>query len=87
MTLPIAREFSTQGIRVVTIVPGLFDTPLCVGDLPDEVQAFLEETVLFPQRLGDPSEYAQLVESIVDNPLLNGVAIRLDGGFRSFLFD
>lgn len=85
MTLPIAREFTAQGIRVVTIAPGLFNTPLCVGAMPEEVKEFLTETVLFPERLGDPSEYAQLVETIVDNPLLNGTTIRLDGGFRAFL--
>lgn len=82
------RIFSgTQGIRVVTIVPGLFATPMCLGEMPEDVLDFLEETVLFPQRFGDPSEYAQLVESIVDNPLLNGTAIRLDGGFRAFSFN
>ncbi|KAJ6632610.1 3-hydroxyacyl-CoA dehydrogenase type-2 [Pseudolycoriella hygida] len=86
MTLPIAREFSSEGIRVVTIVPGLFDTPMCVGNLLEEVEEFLTETVLFPQRLGHPKEYAELVQSIVENPLINGTSIRLDGGFRSFPF-
>ncbi|CAO1393459.1 unnamed protein product [Diamesa hyperborea] len=81
MTLPIARDLSTQGIRVVTIAPGLFDTPMLKA-LPDKVRAFLAKTVPFPQRLGDPSEYAHLVESIVDNPLLNGEVIRLDGALR-----
>ncbi len=86
MTLPIAREFSEKGIRVVTIVAGPFSTKMLLGDLPENVQDFLAETMLFPHRLGEPSEYAQLVESIVDNPLINGTSIRLDGGFRSFSF-
>jgi len=86
MTLPIARDFSEVGIRVVTVVPGLFDTPMCAGELPDDVREFLAETVLCPGRLGDPSEFAKLVEDIVDNPLLNGVSIRLDAGFRSFMY-
>lgn len=81
MTLPIARDLSTHGIRVVTIAPGLFDTPM-LQSLPEKVRAFLAKTVPFPQRLGNPSEYAQLVESIVDNPLLNGETIRLDGALR-----
>jgi len=87
MTLPIAREFSSHGIRVVTIVPGLFDTPMCLGETPDDIREFLCETVLFPQRLGEPKEFVRLVQSIIDNPMLNGVSIRLDGGFRSFLYD
>lgn len=87
MTLPIAREFATEGIRVVTIVPGLFDTPMCLGDTPDLVREFLPETMVFPQRLGEPREFAQLVKTIVENPMINGVSIRLDGGFRAFLFD
>lgn len=58
---------------------------MCLGDMPEECVEFLNETVLFPQRLGDPSEYAQFVESLVDNPFINGTSIRLDGGFRSFL--
>lgn len=81
MTLPIARDLSTQGIRIVTIAPGLFDTPM-LAQLPEKVRAFLAKTVPFPQRLGNPSEYAQLVESIVENPLLNGETIRLDGALR-----
>lgn len=81
MTLPIARDLSTQGIRVVTIAPGLFDTPL-LRSLPDKVREFLAKTIPFPQRLGDPAEFAQFVESIVDNPLLNGETIRLDGALR-----
>jgi 3-hydroxyacyl-CoA dehydrogenase / 3-hydroxy-2-methylbutyryl-CoA dehydrogenase len=81
MTLPIARDLSTQGIRIVTIAPGLFDTPL-LQKLPQAVRTTLAKTVPFPQRLGDPKEFAQLVESIVDNPLLNGEVIRIDGALR-----
>lgn len=81
MTLPIARDLSTQGIRIMTIAPGLFDTPL-LQKLPDKVREFLAKTIPFPQRLGHPDEYAQLVESIVDNPLLNGEVIRIDGALR-----
>lgn len=81
MTLPIARDLSTQGIRVVTIAPGLFETPMLLS-LPEKVRDFLAKTVPFPQRLGHPDEYAQLVESIVDNPLLNGETIRIDGALR-----
>lgn len=81
MTLPIARDLSTQGIRVVTIAPGLFDTPL-LQSLPEKVRNFLAKSIPFPQRLGDPAEFAQFVESIVDNPLLNGETIRLDGALR-----
>lgn len=81
MTLPIARDLSGQGIRVVTIAPGLFDTPMLKA-LPDKIRAFLAKTVPFPQRLGNPSEFAQLVEQIVENPILNAETIRLDGGLR-----
>lgn len=81
MTLPIARDLSTQGIRVMTIAPGLFDTPM-LASLPEKVRSFLAKTIPFPQRLGDPAEYAQLVEAIYENPLLNGEVIRLDGALR-----
>lgn len=81
MTLPIAREFARHAIRVVTIAPGLFETPL-LGELPDEVRAELGRQVPFPSRLGDPAEYAQLVRAIVENPMLNGETIRLDGAIR-----
>lgn len=81
MTLPIARDLSTHGIRICTIAPGLFDTPMLQA-LPEKVRSFLAATVPFPKRLGDPAEYAQLVESIVNNPLLNGETIRLDGALR-----
>lgn len=81
MTLPIARDLSTQGIRVVTIAPGLFNTPMLQA-LPEKVRNFLAKTIPFPQRLGEPSEFAQLVETIVEHPLLNGETIRLDGALR-----
>jgi 3-hydroxyacyl-CoA dehydrogenase / 3-hydroxy-2-methylbutyryl-CoA dehydrogenase len=81
MTLPIARDLSTMGVRVCTIAPGLFDTPM-LASLPDKARKFLAETVPFPQRLGKPDEYAQLVQSIVENPMLNGEVIRLDGALR-----
>lgn len=81
MTLPIARDLSQIGIRVCTIAPGLFNTPMLAA-LPEKVRQFLAKTVPFPQRLGDPSEYAQLVESIVENPLMNGETIRIDGALR-----
>ncbi|XP_055383355.1 3-hydroxyacyl-CoA dehydrogenase type-2 [Condylostylus longicornis] len=81
MTLPIARDLSTQGIRVVTIAPGLFDTPM-LQSLPEKVRAFLAKTIPFPQRLGDPSEYAHLVQAIYENPLINGETIRIDGALR-----
>lgn len=81
MTLPLAREFAAAGIRVVTIAPGLFLTPL-LATLPQEAQDSLGKQVPFPSRLGDPSEYAQLVQSILVNPMLNGETIRLDGAIR-----
>lgn len=81
MTLPIARDLASQGIRVVTIAPGLFRTPL-LSSLPEKVIAFLERSVPFPSRLGDPAEFAQLVQSIIENPMLNGETIRLDGALR-----
>lgn len=81
MTLPIARDLSSHGIRVITIAPGLFDTPMLQA-LPEKVRSFLAKTVPFPQRLGNPSEYAQLVESIIENPLINGEVIRIDGALR-----
>ncbi|XP_067880431.1 3-hydroxyacyl-CoA dehydrogenase type-2 [Heterodontus francisci] len=81
MTLPIARDLAPQGIRVVTIAPGLFSTPLLAG-LPEKVRNFLARQVPFPSRLGDPAEYAHLVQAIVENPMLNGEVIRLDGAIR-----
>jgi len=81
MTLPLAREFARSLIRVVTIAPGLFDTPLLQG-LPAEARASLGAQVPHPARLGNPAEYAALVGHIVANPMLNGETIRLDGGIR-----
>ncbi|WP_341959792.1 SDR family NAD(P)-dependent oxidoreductase [Planococcus maritimus] len=81
MTLPIARELARDGIRVLAIAPGLMETPMFEG-LPESAIASLSATVPFPPRLGRPVEYAKLVKSIVDNPLLNGEVIRLDGAIR-----
>ena len=81
MTLPIARDLASYGIRVNTIAPGLFLTPLLEG-LPEKVQHHLGSTVPFPKRLGHPDEYAQLVESIINNSMMNGETIRLDGALR-----
>ena len=81
MTLPIARELARYGIRVVTIAPGIMETPMLMG-LPQAAQDSLGEQVPYPQRLGRPDEYARLVESIVDNGYLNGETIRLDGAIR-----
>ena len=81
MTLPIARDLASVGIRVVTIAPGLFKTPLLAG-LPEEAQISLGKQVPFPPRLGNPPEYAQLVQAIVENDMLNGETIRLDGAIR-----
>ncbi|GGY91914.1 SDR family NAD(P)-dependent oxidoreductase [Novosphingobium colocasiae] len=81
MTLPIAREFSRYGIRVMTIAPGIFLTPL-LASLPQEAQDSLGKQVPFPTRLGKPDEYALMVEQIVTNPMLNGEVIRLDGAIR-----
>lgn len=81
MTLPIARELARFGIRVVTIAPGLFDTPMMAG-LPEEARTSLGQQVPFPPRLGRPSEYAALVQHIVENTMLNGETIRLDGAIR-----
>jgi NAD(P)-dependent dehydrogenase (short-subunit alcohol dehydrogenase family) len=81
MTLPLAREFARSGIRVVTIAPGLFDTPMMAG-LPEEARKSLGDQVPFPSRLGRPEEYAALVRHIVDNDLINGEVIRLDGAIR-----
>ncbi|EFX89885.1 hypothetical protein DAPPUDRAFT_299789 [Daphnia pulex] len=81
MTLPIARDLSSQGIRVCTIAPGLFKTPL-LESLPEKVQSYLAKTVPFPQRLGKPDEYAMMVESIILNPMMNGEVVRVDGAIR-----
>jgi 3-hydroxyacyl-CoA dehydrogenase/3-hydroxy-2-methylbutyryl-CoA dehydrogenase len=81
MTLPLARDLASVGIRVNTIAPGLFDTPL-LASLPEKVRAFLAKTVPNPSRLGNPDEYAALVQHIVTNHMMNGETIRLDGAIR-----
>jgi NAD(P)-dependent dehydrogenase (short-subunit alcohol dehydrogenase family) len=81
MTLPIARDLSRSGIRVMTIAPGIFETPMLLG-MPQEVQDALGAMVPFPPRLGKPAEYAMLAKQILDNPMLNGEVIRLDGAIR-----
>ncbi|MDZ7823063.1 MAG: SDR family NAD(P)-dependent oxidoreductase [Ahrensia sp.] len=81
MTLPMARDLADKGIRVCTIAPGLFLTPL-LHELPPEVQASLGAQVPFPSRLGDPHEYGEMVDHITRNPMLNGEIIRLDGAIR-----
>ena len=81
MTLPIAREFAPLGIRVVTIAPGIFDTPLLAG-LPEPARVSLGQQVPFPSRLGRPDEYAQLSQYIVEHDYLNGETIRMDGALR-----
>ena len=81
MTLPIARELAQHGIRVVTIAPGIFDTPMMAG-LPEEARESLGEQVPFPSRLGKPEEYAALARHIIQNEMLNGEVIRLDGAIR-----
>jgi len=81
MTLPIARDLSRNGIRCVTIAPGIFETPMLLG-MPQEVQDALGKMVPFPSRLGKPAEYARLAQHIVENTMLNGETIRLDGAIR-----
>jgi NAD(P)-dependent dehydrogenase (short-subunit alcohol dehydrogenase family) len=81
MTLPIARDLSRLGIRVVTIAPGLFDTPLLAG-LPEDMRKSLGAQIPFPPRLGDPAEYAALAKHVIENAMLNGEVIRLDGALR-----
>ena len=81
LSLPVARELAKSGIRVMTIAPGFFDTPMMAG-LPDEARESLGNQVPFPSRLGKPEEYAALVEHIVENEMLNGEVIRLDGAIR-----
>jgi NAD(P)-dependent dehydrogenase (short-subunit alcohol dehydrogenase family) len=81
ITLPVARELASKGVRVAAIAPGLFDTPMLAG-LPEAARQSLSGTVPFPSRLGDPLEYAALVEHVVTNPMLNGEVIRLDGALR-----
>jgi len=81
LTLPLAREFAAHGIRVMTIAPGIFETPM-FDSLPEKAREALGAMVPFPSRLGRPEEYARLVRSIVENPMLNGEVIRLDGAIR-----
>ncbi len=81
LTLPLAREFARIGVRVVTIAPGTFDTPLLAG-LPEAARASLAQQVPFPPRLGRPEEYAALARHIFENEMLNGEVIRLDGAIR-----
>lgn len=81
MTLPLAREFARYGVRVVTVAPGIFMTPMMEA-LPEKVQASLAAQVPFPPRLGKPAEFAMLVASIYSNPMINGTTIRLDGAIR-----
>ncbi len=81
LTLPVARELARSGIRVMTIAPGIFDTPMMAG-LPEDARVSLGNQVPFPSRLGKPEEYAALVEHIIENEMLNGEVIRLDGSIR-----
>jgi len=81
MTLPLARELARHGIRVMTIAPGIFHTPL-LGTLPEAAMQSLSEQVPFPKRLGQPAEYAALVRQIIENNMLNGSTIRIDGAIR-----
>lgn len=81
MTLPIARDLARHGIRVCTIAPGLYDTPL-LAELPEKVRQELAQSVPFPRRLGHPDEFAHLIQCVLENPMLNGEVIRLDGAIR-----
>jgi 3-hydroxyacyl-CoA dehydrogenase/3-hydroxy-2-methylbutyryl-CoA dehydrogenase len=81
MTLPVARDLAGDGIRICTIAPGLFNTPMMAA-LPEQVRIDLAKTVPFPQKLGDPDEFAMMVQQIVENPMMNGETIRLDGAIR-----
>lgn len=81
LTLPMARDLARNAIRVMTIAPGIFETPMLLG-MPQEVQDALGQSVPFPSRLGRPDEYAHLVRSIIENMMLNGETIRLDGAIR-----
>lgn len=81
MTLPIARDLSPLGVRVCTIAPGIFDTPLLMA-LPEDLRASLAQQIPFPKRFGKPDEYAMMVQQIIENPMMNGETIRLDGAIR-----
>ncbi|KAK3699923.1 hypothetical protein QZH41_016584, partial [Actinostola sp. cb2023] len=83
MTLPLARDLAKFGIRVMCIAPGLFETPMLVKARPDPIaRAAVTKSVPFPSRAGDPDEFAQLVQSVIENPMLNGEVIRIDGAVR-----
>jgi NAD(P)-dependent dehydrogenase (short-subunit alcohol dehydrogenase family) len=82
LTLPVARDLAPLGIRVVTIAPGLFETPMVAGMPPSVTQSIVDRMLLFPQRMGRQSEFAELVRHIVENPYLNATTIDLDGGAR-----
>lgn len=81
MTLPIARDLSREGVRVLTIAPGIFETPMLMG-MPDDIRESLGKQVPFPSRLGKPAEYAQLARAMIENQMLNGETVRLDGAIR-----
>jgi NAD(P)-dependent dehydrogenase (short-subunit alcohol dehydrogenase family) len=81
LTLPVAREFAEYGLRIATIAPGLFSTPMA-GSLPEKVLDSLRATIPFPKRFGHPSEFAMLVRHIIENPFINGTTIRLDASIR-----
>ncbi len=81
LTLPAARELASKGVRVLAIAPGIFGTPMLFG-LPEEVQKALGDQVPFPSRLGDPAEFASLALHMIDNPMLNGEVVRIDGALR-----
>uniref|UniRef100_T1J853 3-hydroxyacyl-CoA dehydrogenase type-2 n=1 Tax=Strigamia maritima TaxID=126957 RepID=T1J853_STRMM len=82
MTLPLSRDLASHGIRCCTIAPGLFNTPL-TQSLPENIIQFLEDTIPFPWRLGHPEEFAHLVQCIIENPMMNGETIRIDGAMRA----
>lgn len=82
MALPLAREFARIGVRVMTIAPGVFETPMVSGEFSEQVQASLAAAIPFPSRLGKPAEYAKLAMAIIDTPFMNGECIRLDGAQR-----
>ena len=82
MTLPIARELSQYHIRCVTIAPGMFQTPMLTDRLSEDIRETLVKQVPYPKRLGMPEEYAKLAQFIIENPMMNGETIRLDGSFR-----
>lgn len=81
MTLPVARDLAAEGIRICTIAPGLFNTPMMAA-LPEQLRVDLARNVPFPSKLGDPDEFAMLAQQIIENPMLNGETIRLDGAIR-----